>query len=403
MSYRAEFRMHWQPLLAATVGMAMGLALNHYVMSLFAPELIAEFGWSKAQFALIGATPFISLFLIPLAGQFTDRVGPRTASLVGFISLPVGYLALSLMTGSFLVFFAIMVVHSVLGVLTTTMVFARVIVERFRDARGFALSIVMSGAPLFGALCVPLIAGVIDEHGWRATYRLMALICIVGGAITWTLLGDASKAPRKTSHVPISLERLKTLLRSPVFLCMTGGMLLVNLPQVVAASQLKLVLQDSGADNALTTLCIALYAVGVAVGRFLSGLALDRFAVHKIALYILGIPALGLVGLASSLDGPWFITGCVLLIALAQGAEGDIGAYLVAHKFAIGNYSLILSLVTCALTLGAAFGSIILSATLGATDSYVIFLYICAGVTLLGAFLFFLTGRYPAEAEVQLV
>lgn len=401
MSYRAEFGAHWQPLLAATVGMAVGLSLNHYVMSLFAPELIAEFGWSKAQFALIGATPFISLFLIPLAGQFTDRVGPRTAALVGFISLPIGYLALSLMTGSFVVFFAIMVVHSVLGTLTTTMVFARVIVERFRIARGFALSIVMSGGPVFGAICVPLIAGAIDDHGWRATYRLMGLISLVGGAVTWALLGSTSKAPRKAGHMSISLGRLRTLFRSPVFLCMTGGMLLVNLPQVLAASQLKLVLQDSGADNELTTLCIALYAAGVAFGRFLSGLALDRVAVHKVALFVLGIPAFGLIGLASPFDGAWFVAACVLLMALAQGAEGDIGAYLVAHKFAIGNYSLILSLVTCALTLGAACGSVVLSATLGATDSYVTFLYVCAGATWLGALLFFLTGRYPAEEEAH--
>ena len=120
MSYKAEFRDHWQPLLAASIGMALGLALNHYVMSLFAPAMIEEFGWSRAQYALVGATPFVSMFLIPLGGRLTDRVGPRVAAAIGFTALPLGYLALSFMQGSFLLFLAIILVKSVLGTLTTT-------------------------------------------------------------------------------------------------------------------------------------------------------------------------------------------------------------------------------------------------------------------------------------------
>ena len=194
MSYKAEFRDHWQPLLAASIGMALGLALNHYVMSLFAPAMIEEFGWSRAQYALVGATPFVSMFLIPLGGRLTDRVGPRVAAAIGFTALPLGYLALSFMQGSFLLFLAIILVKSVLGTLTTTMVFARVIVERYNRARGFALSIVMSSAPLMGAIAVPFVADIIDDQGWRAAFRALAAISVVGGLICFALMGGKKAA-----------------------------------------------------------------------------------------------------------------------------------------------------------------------------------------------------------------
>ena len=79
-----EFRLNWQPLLAASIGLAMGSALGHYTLSLFGPALIAEFGWTKAQFALVGALPLATLPLAPFAGRFTDRFGTRVAAIVGF-------------------------------------------------------------------------------------------------------------------------------------------------------------------------------------------------------------------------------------------------------------------------------------------------------------------------------
>lgn len=400
MSYKAEFGANWQHLLASTVGMSLGLALNSYTMSLFAPALIAEFGWSRAQFALIGSTPFVLLLFLPFLGRFVDRVGPRNAAAVGFLFLPIAYVAISLMTGSFYLFFALTVIKSIFGVLTTTMVFARVVVERFDRARGFALSIVMSGPPLIGALAVPLIGELISEYGWRNAFRALAVISIVGGLIALTLLGRGTQ-PKKVRQVKFQRSEMIALMKSRLFLLTMGGIFLVNLPQVLVASQLKLVLQESGSTGMLATWIVSLYAAGVAVGRFVSGLALDRMEVHHVAILALGLPAVGLVVLGSPFDLPWLLAGSVLLIALAQGAEGDIGAYLVSRKFAIKNYSLLMSFMTAGLTIGAATGSLILSFTLSRTESYTTFLYISAVATVIGALLFFLTGRHPAEAGAE--
>lgn len=394
MSYKQEFISGRRYVLAATLGMAVGSPLGHYTMSLFAPEMIGEFGWTRAQFALIGTATYFSIIFAPLAGRFADHVGPRVAAAVGFTSLPLGYLALSMINGDFNLFFGITIFKSIFGSMTATMVFARVVVERFDRARGLALSIVMTGAPLSGALAVPIVAAVIEAHGWRAGYQALALISGCGGLLVVLLLGRKRSAPRPERVRP-RLERgeILGLLREPVFLFAVGGMFLVNIPQSIAASQLKLLLMDNGAPVKLATWIIALYAGGVAVGRILSGLALDRIPAHKVAIAVLGLPAIGLMLLASPLDAAWVLAAAVLILGLAQGAEGDVGAYIVSRKFPLKHYSLLLSLVMAAMNLGGATGSLILSYTLRDNGHYGTFLLISAAATVVGALLFYATGR----------
>jgi hypothetical protein len=44
MNYAGELRSNWKPLLAATLGLAMGMSLQGYINSIFAPQLVKEFG-----------------------------------------------------------------------------------------------------------------------------------------------------------------------------------------------------------------------------------------------------------------------------------------------------------------------------------------------------------------------
>lgn len=398
--YLGEMRLHWQPLLSATLGIALGSALNHYMLSLFGPPLIAEFGWSKAEFALVGSLPLVTMFVIPFAGRFTDRFGPRIAATIGFIAVPAGFLAFTVMSGNLLEFFAIWIVQHIFGILTTTMVFARVVVERFDTARGIALSCLMTGPPLAGAVLAPIMGEVIADHGWRTALVALAVISASGGIVAVLLMGRGKAPPRKSrEETHLSLAELGGLLRHPTLLLILGGMLLVNLPQVFAGSQLKLVMLDMGVGDTAATWMLSLYATGVIVGRFISGLALDRVEPHVVAIAALGLPALGFLIIATGAGLVWVLAGAVLLIGLAQGAEGDIGAYLVSRRFDMKNYSLLLSCVTMMIGVGSAIGSLILSATLVATDSYTPFLVVSAVCTILGAALFGATGAARLRAR----
>lgn len=398
--YAKEFGLNWPTLLACAIGMSLGSAVSHYTMNLLGPAMLKEFGWARADFALIGSITLLTMPLIPLAGRFTDRFGARMAAMVGFTVVPLGFVAYTFMSGSIVQFFAIYLVQHVFGILTTTMVFARVIVERFDAARGMALSLLMTGPPLVAAIAVPLLGGLIREHGWRSGWLTLAALSAVAGIIAITVMGRTGNKARPARHeVHLGMDEFLALLRHPAFLLLVGGMILVNLPQVFVSSQMVLVVQESGVSEMLAAWMISFYSIGVIIGRFGTGIALDRVSVKLVALATLAIPAIGYLVLYSSLTATWVLVGAVLIIGLAQGAEGDIGSFLVSRKFRMKNFSLLQSFVTASIGLGAAVGSLFMSFTLRSTNSYDSFLMLAAVTTVIGAVLIYLAARAPTVSD----
>lgn len=389
ISYFGEFRVNWRRLVAAMLGIGTGLWLNAYTTNLFGPKLIEEFGWAKADFALIGVLPLVLIVLLPLAGRLADRYGVRRTAAVGVVALPISYLALSMMNGQFAVFITIAFLQMVVACVTSTAIYSRLIAERFDRARGLAFAIVMSGAPIASAVALPLLGEYIDDHGWRTGYQLLAGICAVGGGLALLLAGrtgarSAAAAEEIRSRVPVR-EVLRVVSRNPTFWLITGAMFLCNLPQALGTTQLKLVLLDSGVQSATANWMLSGYAIGVIVGRYASGVALDYLPARFVAFVGLGLPAIGLLTVASPVDATWPLALGVAMIGVSQGAEGDVAAYLVSREFDVAEFGFVFSLVNAALSGASALGAVLLSFSLRGNDSYNPFLLFAAATTVVGA------------------
>lgn len=396
MSFISEFRLNWVTVLATFIGIATGNALSHYTMNLFAPELIREFGWSKAEFALVSALPIVTAFITPFAGRFTDRFGTRVAAGIGLAAMSFGFFAMSTLNGNIYEFFALWLVQHIFGVMSTSLVFARILVDRFDKARGTALSVLMMGPPLSGAIVAPILGAVITAYGWRMGFISLGAVSAFGGLVSLFFMGRSSKRagqPQEVKNPSLTRAELWEIARQPAFLLIVGGMFMINIAQPFAASQLKLVVLSKGISDSAGTWMVSLYATGVIIGRAIFGVALDRISANKVALIGLSLPALGF----SILGMPGMtVSICalgIMLIGIAQGAEGDIGGYLVSRHFNLRNFSLVFAFVKSGLDAGGAIGALVLSATLASTGgSYQPFIWICACTTVVGAFLFFLTG-----------
>ena len=127
-------------------------ALAIYVPTVIAPLLLAEFGWSKASFALVSALGISASMCMPFVGRLADVLGVRRTALIGMIGLPLAFGAYSLMTGPLWQYVAIYVFQSVVCITTTATVYSRMPVQFIERARGLALAIVASGPAVTGAI-----------------------------------------------------------------------------------------------------------------------------------------------------------------------------------------------------------------------------------------------------------
>lgn len=395
MSYLAELRQNWRPLLAATIGMGSGMSLVGVITSTIVPSLIAEVGWSKADFAMVGSLALLMSFVFPLIGRVTDIIGVRWTALIGQVVLPLVYFAYSLMNGQLWVYVAIFAVQSVICVTTTSTVYTRLPVQYVQKARGLALAIVASGPALSGIAMAPLLNHYVETHGWRAAYQAVALFTAFAGLITFLLIPRDSAPAKPTAAAPKrrAREDYPAIFRTPAFWILLVAMLLCNLPQTILQVQLKLLLLANGVSGEGAAIMLSAVSIGMLAGRFVTGVALDRFSPDAVSFVSLGLPSMGLFLIASSLDAPAILTLAVFCIGFAFGAEGDIVAFLVARHFGVAIYSSTLGLLTAAMSFSTASGALLLSYTLRRTGGFETYLVIVGTSVLIGAASILLLGR----------
>jgi MFS family permease len=396
--YLAELRQYWRPLLAASAGMGAGFLLNHYVANLFAPHLIAEFGWSRSDFALIGTLGLVTMLIIPFVGRMTDLIGVRLVAAVGVAAFPLTFIAFSLMNGSIVVFAAITALQTFLaGANTSSTVYSRLVAVRFQAARGLALAVAATSPALVGMIGSPLINAVIETSGWRIGYMVVAAYTATMGIAALILIPKSDAGPPKSGEAGkvkrSAREDYPKIFRASAFWVIAGGFLLCNLIYPLQSSQMKLMLLESGASSQAASWMISLFAAGVMIGRFACGLALDRFPAHLVAAIALGLPALGLLTLGLGFQATGILAASVMIMGLSLGAESDLAAYLVIRYFRMEVYGTVLGLVVMSLALSAVLGALLLSVTLQIADHFRLYMLVSAVMCTAGAFLFLLLGR----------
>ena len=392
MSYFGELRANLRPLAAASVGSASGLLVAAYTTTVFAPYILAQFHWSRAQFATIGLAIFLTALVMPVVGRLTDRFGVRPMALTGAILLPLAFLGYSFQNGNFAVFWLLCAAVLVGGSPTTPAVWCRLVAENFDKARGLALFIVTGFPALVGAILPRLMVALNDHWGWRWGYRALALYFFCGGMIALALapphergLDDATR-PAKLREKGAWRE----IVRAPVFWIITVAMMLCLLATQLHAAQMMLMLEGAGMGRTEAADAVSAFAIGAIAGRAACGLSLDRFPAPIVAFAAMVLPALGYALIAANAGAVPLLTLATLLIGMAYGSEGDLPAFLVARHFPVERFSSAMSLVYCGILFASASGALILSLTLKWYGSYGPFLWLMSGSVLAGSLLFLL-------------
>lgn len=400
MSYLSELRVNWRYVTAAAIGLGSGHMFNMYLASIFAPHLLHEFGWTKAQFALIGLTILSGAIFMPIAGRITESLGTRKAATIGVISSPIIYVLLATMTGSFAWFMLLCMVQLMLvGSFTTVMVYNRLVAEQFVHTRGLALAITACTPSITAAAAAPVLSMFVEQEGWRAGYFALAALVTVGGVAALLMIpaggGDSGGGSKRSVA-----QDYPALLRDRAFQILCASKLLCGVTLMVFTSQLQLILIDRGMKPEQAALLISTYAVATIGGRFFGGLALDRFPSHIIGVLGFGIvPAIAFLVLGAGFESPALLAATVLVLGLAFGADGNITAYLLMRHFRFQVFSTVYSLVSVAIAISASAGAVLASATIRASGGFGLFFLIASAMVLVGGLLVGFLGRLPAAVR----
>ena len=397
--YLDELRVHWRPLTGAFIGLSGGLMMASYVMGIMAPYLIGEFGWPKSQFALVSGLGLVSILVFPVVGRLTDLVGVRRAAMVGAVSAPLLFLA-STQLHDLRTYAILYTLQCFLLVTTTPPVYCRAVVQHIKHARGLALGIVMSGPALTFAIGGSILNNFVAANGWRAGYLTLAGFTAITGVASMLLLpaGRKKDEPKKVRHKSAK-EDYRKIFRSRAFWIIAFGVLLCTLPQSVMMTQLSLVLAANGAAGPAASAILSVFATGILLGRFLSGLALDRFSSRIVAAIGQALSAVGLFIFASGLSARPMLMLAALLFGLTAGAEGDVMAYLVVRNFGVRIYSSVAGIIAAAVAISAVIGFVSLSVMLEAFGSFAPFLTLAGVLVLIGSVIFLFLPANPEVAD----
>lgn len=395
----AEWRKGWRIVLGAGVGIGTGVAVYLLTASLLIKGVTQEFGWTRGDLALAGASSFlIAAVALTFIGRFVDRFGFRAVVLVCVPALCSVYFLTTLVQGSFAFYIALLLVGGIFGGGTSSLVYTRPVIGAFDRQRGLALGLAASGTSLGAIIVAPILAALVGTYGWRAgLYGLIVVTLVIGMPLALWLIGSAKEAKGEASDELIDKAEvspelnvsLRDALRGRAFWLIALALIAINIPGSGVVGQLAPMITDKGLSETEAGIAMSIYAIGLLVARVATGFALDRFPAPNVAAIATGVPALG--ALLLLVPEPNFVLAAfaVLLIGMQQGAEVDLLAYFVSRNFGTKNYGSIYGAIAMGGAIASAAGLVLFGKVHDFTKTYDIALMAGAAAFLIGAGSFF--------------
>ncbi len=393
----SEFRRGWPIVLAAFLGIGLGLSpLPFYTMGAFVPYLAAEFGWKTGEILTsLLMTTLMTVWAGPLAGLASLRFGVRRVALVSTALFGLAFMALALSNGSLPLFYATWALVAIAGAGTLPITWTRAVNHRFDARKGLALGLSLMGTGLFGIVCNPFLAWVIPNFGWRGGYVALGLLPLLIALPVGFVFFRDTDAPTTAGVVqPASGLTVSETLRNWRFWLIAVAILPVSFALAGPVPNLAKILAGGGISRATILTLTPLVGVSALTGRAIGGWLLDRFWAPAVGFIILGAPALSC----------WLLTGdqlsyetaaaAILLIGFALGVEYDLIAYFVARYFGLRSYAAIYGILYVCFALGSGTAPLVFGRSFDASGNYHGILMVSAVVLVAGAAMFLLLGPY---------
>jgi MFS family permease len=363
--------------IALTLSLAYGI---WYAYSVILVALLQEFGWSRSVLAgAFSAFTLVHGAANPLVGTLCDRVRPLQLMAGGGVLLGLALWADSYIStpGQLYLGFGL---FTALAVAAAGWIPALVQVQRdFQDRLGLALGIVSSGVGVGMLLVVPLTQLLIDAYGWRAAFRVLAVICalwIVPSSLLLLRLAPR-RAPVTRTASATGAARHVTLgqaMRGAPFWLMLAAFFFGNLCSQTLHVHQVAYLVDRGVAAIVAASVVGVVGLASIVGKTGGGWLSDR--VERERVYVGGI-AVMLASLAvlaslgqSPAPGTIYLYGA--LLGLGYSVTASLIPAMVSDRFSGPHFGAIVGMGLLGSAIGSAVGPWMAGYLFDRTGSYAI-------------------------------
>jgi predicted MFS family arabinose efflux permease len=254
--------------------------------------------------------------------------------------------------------------------------------------RGTALGLMACGLGLASTFGPRLFQSIVDSRGWRAGFLLMGGCALVALPVMAPLLRERREA--SGGIAPEAGLTRRQALRQPVFWLMAVASFfwLFAFGHVV---HLVSFLTACGLSRAQAATYAGLLGAASIVGRFATGLIIDRVNVPAVCaiVFLIQASALATLGL---FEGRYAVAA-IAIMGFSHGAEIDCVGYLTAAYFGLKCFGEIFGLIVVATVLGSATGPFVFGFLRDATGAYAVPYLVMAAFAGGSAFLMMLVGR----------
>jgi MFS family permease len=370
--------------------------------SVFYVAILREFGWTRADTALILSAGLVAYGLMaPISGALIDHFGPRKIMPIGVLCLAAG-MAASSRANTIRQFGILFALVSIGTCLTGFVPYTAILSRWFVAKRGQVFGLLNAG---FGVsfLLVFITGYLISNYGWQASYVILAaLVTIVLFPMEVILLRNHPSemgqqpdgitspaggvlASRNTCMEVSEKASVEWSLAQALRTYRFWAILLANVTFWGIAQQLLIAHQvafavDLGVGTAVASAIAAVFGIMTAVGA-LGGHLSDRIGRERCFTLGCSIAGLGVMLLIASryLPSIWLLYGYAVIIGLGLGIAGPALTSSTADLFAGRHF-------------GSISGAIMMGFSLGGSVA-----------PWLGGFIFDTTGEYTLAFFVVLV
>ena len=268
-------------LVAGIICMVM-IANLQYGWTLFVIPIDQKYQWGRAAIQ-VAFTIFVltETWLVPIEGWLVDRYGPRIVVFVGGVLVAVAW-ALNSIADTLTMFY----VAAAVGGIGAGAVYGTCIgnaLKWFPDHRGLAAGLTAAGFGAGSALTIIPIQGMIQSHGYEATFLWFGL----GQGVVVVLLSLLLRAPH-AGEAPASTRVQQSarnytpieMLSSPIFWVMYVMFVLVGAGGLMATAQLAPIANDFETAKVPVTLLgltLPVLTFALSIDRVLNGLTRPFF------------------------------------------------------------------------------------------------------------------------------